>query len=457
MSIKGASSKIAVAHFLKRCRCAHVGRALLPAFLAGLALLLLLGSGGDAAQADLPESILHDQIVAAVISQVATQTLEYELAGLTGERSVVVAGLPYTIATRNSYYTDPISMATRYAYEQFAGYGLVVTYHNYIWNGPYWRNVVAEKPGVVDPDEIYLITAHVDDMPSSSLAPGADDNGSGSVAVMMAARLLAPHRFTHTLRFVLFTGEEQGLRGSAAYAADCQSLGENIQGVINLDMIGYNTDEPVFDAYARSGTYPGALESRHLADLFSDVAVTYNLDLVPYRIDMDSYPLMGGSDQSSFLDLGYPAIMVAGNCTAYDCSPYYHTTLDTLSTLDLDYYADLTRAAIATLAHLGQLLPGGYLSGTVYAADTGYPLSATVAAYAPAYHSAFNALADGSGVYSISLPVDSYTLTVWPASRDYCPTTITNVTVITDFTTIQNVAALSPCLRSYLPWIARES
>ncbi|MBU0704180.1 MAG: hypothetical protein KKC18_09990, partial [Chloroflexi bacterium] len=106
----------------------------MPALLAGLALLLLLGSVVSAAQTDLPESIVHDQIVAAIISQVATQTLEYELAGLTGERPVVVAGSPYTIATRNSYYTDPISMATCYAYEQFAGYGLVVTYHNYVWN-----------------------------------------------------------------------------------------------------------------------------------------------------------------------------------------------------------------------------------------------------------------------------------------------------------------------------------
>ena len=325
-----------------------------------------------------------------------------------------------------------------------------VSHSNYVWNDNHWRNVVAEKPGVVNPDEIYLITAHVDDMPSSSLAPGADDNGSGSVAVMMAAQLLAPRHFAHTIRFVLFTGEEQYLRGSAAYAADCKARGENIQGVVNLDMIAYNSDaNRAIDLYARTDV-PASLE---LTRIFSDVIGVYGLDLVPTRFN-DDWPI-NASDQWSFLDQGYPAFLAIEDMG--DFTPYYHTISDTLSTLDLDYYADATRAAIATIAHLGQLLPGGYLSGTVYAADTGYPLSATVAAYAPAYHSAFNASADGSGVYSISLPVDSYTLTVWPASRDYCPTTITNVTVITDFTTIQNVAALSPCLRSYLPWIACES
>ena len=453
MSSKGTSSKIVVVHFPKHRRRARVGRALLPALLAGLALLLLLGSVASAAQTGLPGSIAHDQIVADIISQVTTQGLEYELAGLTGERPVFVAGSPYTIATRNSYYTDPISMSTRYAYEQFAGYGLVVTYHNYVWSGNHWRNVVAEKPGVAESDEIYLITAHVDDMPQSSLAPGADDNGSGSVAVMMAARLLAPHRFTHTLRFVLFTGEEQGLHGSAAYAADCQSLGENIQGVVNLDMIGYNTGEPVFDAYARSGTYTGALESRHLADLFSDVAETYDIDLIPYRIDMDSYPLMGGSDQSSFLALGYPAILVIGNCTAGDCSPYYHTISDTLSTLDLDYYADLTRAAVATIAHLGQLLPGGYLSGTVHALDTGNSLSATVSAFVPTYDFTFTAPTGANGGYSLPLPIGSYTLTAWAPT--YYPSVITDVLIVT-YTVAARDFFLEPWLRTYLPLIAHD-
>jgi hypothetical protein len=333
----------------------HRLRAILPIFLASLALLLVLGGVTVAAPADPPQMVAFDQTVAAIISQVTTPTLEYELAGLTGERPITVAGSLYTITTRYSRQTEAISMATRYAYEQLAGYGLAVTYHDYSWSGYPLRNVVAEKPGLVDPDEVYLITAHVDDLPAGPLAPGADDNGSGSVAVLMAARLLAPHDFAYTVRFVLFTGEEQGLRGSAVYAADCAAREEDIEGVVNLDMIAYNTGEPVFDAYARSGTYAGAPESRRLADVFSDVVGIYDLDLVPHRIDADTYPLRWGSDQWSFLDQGYPAFLAIEDMD--DFTPYYHSISDTLATLDLDYYADFTRAAIATIAHLGRPVP----------------------------------------------------------------------------------------------------
>jgi hypothetical protein len=424
-------------------------RTILPVPLAVLALLLLLVGVSSAAPADLPQIISHDQIVAAIIAQVTTPTLAYELAGLTGERPVTVAGISYTIATRNSYQTQPISMATRYAYEQFAGLGLDVTFHNYTWYSNHWRNVVAEKPGVVDPDEIYLITAHIDDLPQSALAPGADDNGSGSVAVLMAAKLLAHRRFAYTVRFVLFTGEEQGLHGSAAYAAACAAAGDNILGVVNLDMIAYNSDaQPIIDLHA-SASVPQSLE---LTRIFSDVIGVYGLDLVPDRF-VDSWAI-SRSDQWSFLTRGYPAFLAIEDWS--DHTPQYHQTGDTLSTLNLDYYADYTRAAIATIAHLGRLLPGGYLSGTVTDLATGQPLSnVTVAALTPAYQYTFTAPTSSSGAYSLPLPISVYTFTAWAASPGYYPTTTTGVVIITNTVTLQDFA-LEPWPRLYLPLIAYE-
>ena len=326
---------------------ARLVRVSLPMLLASLALLLLLAGIASAAPTQPPQTIAANSTVAAIISEITTPTLAYELAGLTGERPVTVAGSLYTITTRYSYETEAISMATRYAYEQFAGYGLDVAYHDYVWNGHPLRNVVAEKPGLVDPEEIYLITAHVDDLPAGALAPGADDNGSGSVAVLMAARLLAPYDLAHTVRFVLFTGEEQGLRGSMAYAADCAAREENIQGVVNLDMIAFNSDdEPVIDLYGRT-TVDGSLE---LTRLFSDVVGVYGLNLFPERFS-DRWPI-SASDQWSFLEQGYPAFLAIEDMD--DSTPEYHQATDRLTTLDLDYYADFTRAAIATVAHLGR-------------------------------------------------------------------------------------------------------
>jgi hypothetical protein len=430
---------------------------ILPILLACLVLSLVLGGLVVAAPAAPRQiaSIAHDQAISDIIFQITTQTLAYELAGLTGERSVVVAGSLYMIATRNSYQTEAISMATRYVFEQLADDGLDVAYHHYVWNGNHWRNVAAEKSGAIDPDEIYLITAHVDDRPEGALAPGADDNGSGSIAVLMAARLLESHHFAHTLRFVLFTGEEYGLRGSAAYAADCAARGENIEGVLNLDMIGYNTGEPVFDVYARSGTEPGASESRQLADVISDVVGVYDLDLVPSRIDYDKYPLKYGSDQWSFLKQGYPAILVIEDWD--DFTPYYHQTSDKLSTLDLDYYAETTRAAIAAIAHLGWLLPEGHLSGTIHALDTGYPLAdATVIASCLAYRDVFTTVTDVNGTYFSALPVGSYTITVSPLSPRYRSAIVTNVLIVTDTVVVRDIA-LEPWPYSfYLPLIARE-
>ncbi len=427
-------------------------RAALPVVLAGLALLIL-AIGVSAAPADLPETVVYDPVVADIIAQVTTPTLAYELAGLTGLRPVTVAGISYTIATRNSYWTEAISTATRYAYEQLAETGLAVSFHDYTWGSYQWRNVVAEKPGVVDAGGIYLVTAHIDDMPNSSVAPGADDNASGSVAVLMAVRLLASRDFAYTIRFVLFTGEEQGLHGSAAYAAGCAARGEHIRGVVNLDMIAYNSDGVrVIDLHA-SGSVPASLE---LTRVFSEVIGVYGLDLVPDRFVDNSIVLR--SDQWSFLARGYPAFLAIED--GDDFTPYYHTGSDTLSSLDLEYYADSTRAAIATLVHLSELFPDvdwGQLSGAVADLETGQPLTgATIAAFTPAYGAyTFTAATDASGIYTLSLPVSTYTLTAWMESPPYYTITVVDVSVVTDTVTVQSFT-LAPWLRRYFPVVVHD-
>jgi len=441
---------------LQRCS-SRLLQIVLPVLLAGLALTIFwIGVALAQAPADLPDAVGYNPLVADLIAQVTTPTLKYELEGLTGERPVTVAGISYTIATRNSYRTQEISMATRYAYEQFAAAGLSVTYHNYTYGSYHWRKVVAEKPGLVDPDEVYLITAHVDDLPNSAVAPGADDNGSGSVAVLMAARLLADRHLAYTVRFVLFTGEEQGLSGSAAYAADCAARGEDIRGVINLDMIAYNSTEhpePVLDLYARTDI-PDSLE---LTLIFSDVVGVYSLNLIPNRFDMPSGFPIQYSDQWSFLQQGYPAFLAIEDLS--DFTPHYHTSQDTLSTLDLDYCADFTRAAVAAVAHLAGVLPTGGLGqliGTVTDLETGQPLSgASVAAFWPVYACTFTAATDAGGVYTLSFPVDVYTLTVELMSAPYYSAIVTDVLIVTDTVTTQDVA-LTPWLRQYFPLIAHD-
>jgi carboxypeptidase Q len=95
-------------------------------------------------------------------------------------------------------------------------------------------NTVAEIRGSEKPDEVVLLGAHLD---SWDLATGGTDNGAGAITVLEAARILKASgvKPKRTIRFVLFTGEEEGLFGSQAYAGDHERELDKIQAVLVLD------------------------------------------------------------------------------------------------------------------------------------------------------------------------------------------------------------------------------
>ena len=78
--------------------------------------------------------------------------------------------------------------------------------------------------------------------PVGQIHNGADDNASGSTGVMVAAEILSQYEFERTIRYVFFTGEEQGLYGSREYADLVAGAGDNIVAVYNMDMIAWNAD-----------------------------------------------------------------------------------------------------------------------------------------------------------------------------------------------------------------------
>ena len=298
-----------------------------------------------------------DPLVEEMIAQVNAATV-YEYDGdLSGENPVTIGGEPYTILTRYSYSGVPIQKATQFVYEHFRDLGLEVEYHHYNWWGNHWRNVVATKPGITYPDDIYIVCAHVDSRSETpyTYAPGADDNASGTAAVMIAADILSQYDFDYTIRFIAFTGEEQGLIGSHYYAQDAYYEGDDILGVLNLDMLGYNSDaQPIIELHA--GTEPGSIA---IADLFADVVDTYGLDLVPEIITAGA---TDRSDHASFWDYGYNAILGIEDWD--DFTPYYHTTDDQLGTLNLDYFTEFVKASVGTVATMSHPL-GYFVEGTV--------------------------------------------------------------------------------------------
>lgn len=312
-------------------------------------------------------SISYDSRVKAMIDQVRENTLYDELGKLTGEAPVTIGSSTYTITTRATSSGTPIQKATQYAYERMETMGLAVSYQH--WSTPYYssRNVVGTKPGKTKPSEIVLVTAHLDDVPESHPAPGADDNASGSTALLMAAEIMASGTFERTLRFVFFTGEEQGILGSNAYAAAAFAANENIVAVYNMDMIAWNTtgSPPTLRLHTRTYGNPGYHADMAIAGTFSDTIATY--DLLSFLTPVITSDGEWASDHSSFWDMGYAAILAIED-DYDDFTPYYHTANDTRQRLSLTYFTNFTKASVGTAAHLA--LPAGLSAGGMTLAVT---------------------------------------------------------------------------------------
>ena len=352
----------------------------------------------------IPDAISPDPFVQEMIDQVSPTTLYQYVGDLSGEWATTIDGAPFTLLTRSTGASTYITKATRYIYEHFQAMGLPPSYHTYTISSGEKRNVIAEQPGTTQPERIFLLTAHLDSTSNTpdTLAPGADDNASGSAGVLAAADILRRYPFGCTLRYVLFTGEEQGLRGSQNYASYVYSLGENIAGVLNLDMISYNTtgSAPGIDLNTRAGD----TEDLVIANLFNDVIDAYQINLNPEIRQLGT----GLSDHASFWAYGYTAILAIEDFSDFD--PYYHSTSDRLATLNMDYFTEFTKAAVGTFAHMGCLLEGS-LQGDVRDAATGNPIpGAMVEARLDATRS-WTASPQPDGSYQMPLLAGNYTVT----------------------------------------------
>lgn len=244
----------------------------------------------------------------------------------------------YTFASQND-------LATQWILDTFRTFGLRAEFRAYPQSGAR-RNVVATLPGVLDSTKVVYICAHLDATTSTPTvcAPGADDNGSGTAAVLEAARVLSRHRFRYTIKFAAFNGEEQGLVGSANYAAEAAAAGEQILGVYNLDMIAYrgtDTAPPDLVVYANAASQP-------LATAISDAVATY----MPGQLEPLVYvQAMSGSDHFSFWRYGYPAVCsIEAEAWSADFCPWYHTCNDRIEQYPQDYPTLCARANLAALA-----------------------------------------------------------------------------------------------------------
>jgi hypothetical protein len=207
------------------------------------------------------------------------------------------------------------------------------------------HNVFAEKVGFGEQEQrhIVLVTAHLDSInwvahgAPDAIAPGADDNGTGSAGLLEIARALQDHSFTHDLRLVLFGGEEEGLYGSHEYVnALSQADRARIKAVVNMDMIGgLNTESP-------SVTLESSIEFSQMVGQLVDMGHTYT------SLKIETSWHYFDSDHVPFIDAGMPAVLtIEGADTS---NHYVHTPDDILDHVSDILALDILRMNVAFVA-----------------------------------------------------------------------------------------------------------
>jgi len=297
-----------------------------------LLLTLLLSTQLAAAQHTVVQEIIDD---------ISLDSMLLWCGDITGENAVTVNGVTDTIKSRNS--NNPGNeRAYQYLLSKLQSFGLEVDSQLFNISG---RNLIARQPGAVHPGKRWLLTSHYDAVGGPVLAPAADDDGSGTVAGLEAARILSKHQFAYTIEYLFFDEEEQGLQGSAAHAQASGGNGDTLMGVINMDAIAWDGDG---DGLARIHTRP-VDESEALADSIVAVHDRYNIGL---NLVVNN-PGATYSDHASFWNQGFSAVLLIEDFDN-DGNPHYHTETDLMQYFDLDYFHKLSRLSIASLATLAE-------------------------------------------------------------------------------------------------------
>jgi hypothetical protein len=257
---------------------------------------------------------------------------------LTGDTSCTIDQNIYTLTTRSAISKSMNYLAAKYIKFRLQSYGLTVTEQPFTFNGYEAKNIYAVQTGSLYPNEKLIICAHFDNVAEGR---GADDNGTGTVAVLEAARIISKLHPSYTIIYALWSAEEQGLYGSAYYAAQALSGGENIKGVINLDMIGWDNNNP-----NNLAIYDVLTTTQFMTDKLSSVNSYYGIALTLSKYSQ----IETRSDNYPFIYRGYPAICLIETDWAGNIN--YHNSNDVYANVNLTFFNKVVKLAVGTLAEL---------------------------------------------------------------------------------------------------------
>ena len=347
-------------------------------------LLSLLATASSAVAQSRPQ----DARLARIASEVSAQRMKADV------EKLVSFGTRHTLSSQ----TDPkrgIGASVRWAEAELKKLGLgtlqtcdTVTGRR-VPTPTKVCNAVAIQRGTERPDDVVIITGHIDSRVSDVMnftadAPGANDDGSGTAAVLEAARVLSKHKFPGTIVYGVLSGEEQGLLGGKILADHAKAQGWNVIANLNNDIIGNscgsdkvcnNKQVRVFSegprwqgreqlaAQQRSLGGENDSPSRNLSRYLDSLAgrlPSIGLDVLPiWRNDRFGR----GGDHTEFLNAGYPAVRLSVAVEDYD---HQHQDLrtengvkfgDTVDEMDFPYLRKVTALNVAALAALASAPP----------------------------------------------------------------------------------------------------
>jgi acetylornithine deacetylase/succinyl-diaminopimelate desuccinylase-like protein len=249
-------------------------------------------------------------------------------------------------------------------------------------------DMVAIQRGTERPNDVVIIQAHIDSRVSdvmnfTSDAPGANDDGSGTAAVIEAARVLSKHKFPGTIVYAALSGEEQGLYGGKTLADYAKAQGWNVVTVLNNDIVGgtCGSDGVCDSTHARvlsegprsqgqvqlmAATHALGGEndspSRNISRFLDSLADRLKIGLDVRQIWRTDRVGRGG-DHIPFLQLGYPAARISVAIENYN---WEHQDVrvengvhygDTIDHVDFPYLAKMTKLNVAALAAIASAPP----------------------------------------------------------------------------------------------------
>ncbi len=292
-------------------------------------------------------------------------------------------GTRYCLAPNHGEVAESIA-------DVFESYGLQTNMHSYWFLGDQQWNVEAVQPGTLYPNSCVIICGHYDSVSDDpfNLAPGADDNGTGTAAVLTAAQILSKYQFEYTIRYVCFSAEEYGLVGSYFYAAWARQNNLDIVGALNFDMLGYwvpGVDKDLeIETNAASQWLAEAVVNA--ADLYTDT-----------QYELHVYDWAWWGDHFRFWMMGYPAVNHEESWDWYDpdFNPYYHSINDLMDYVDPDFTTGNVRVAVAALATLASADPPVPVAYDMIPGSCPNPLN-------PKNHGVTSALLLGSADFDVS-------------------------------------------------------